>query len=77
MTSTYSYMACMSNKSILPSLVACVEFSHYISVITHYVAHNPVWGYWIIRQYQTGKVFFHWCSKRCQITEIFWIKYRC
>ena len=31
MTSTYLYKVCISNKSILLSLVACVEFS-YISV---------------------------------------------
>ena len=29
-TMTSTYMVCMSNKSILLSLVACVEFSYYI-----------------------------------------------
>ena len=64
MTNTYIWYAC---KSILPSLVACVEFSYYILgynlVVTHYVAQKAVWGCWIIKQYQTDKVLFNWYSK--------------
>ena len=49
MTSTYSHLVCMSsNKSILHSLVVCVEFSYYVLgyelVITHYVAQQSMWG---------------------------------
>ena len=53
-------MVYMSNKSILLGLVACVEFP--IIYQLHF-AQQPAWGCWIIKQYQTEKVLFHWCSK--------------
>ena len=48
-------MVCM--KSISLSLVACVEFSYYISV-TVSPAQKPVWGYWIIKQYQKQTKYY-------------------